>query len=97
MSIWNRKLFGKHLVYYGGYINNILIIWQGDRSTVGSFFSVVDQNCLIFLDLELFHDTQGSIILKTHFKPALETPIYIAGVVTTWGGSLTPISASFGS
>lgn len=65
MFIWNRNPSGKHLVYFGHYINNILIISQGSASRVEafltycnnnpfafSFTSVVDHQALVFVDLE---------------------------------------------
>lgn len=79
--IWQHNPFAKHLVYYGRYIDDILIIWDGPPDITDKFVSycnnnmfgiqfthVLDAHSLVFLDLELGSDGDGNITSKTHFK-----------------------------
>ncbi|XP_018422194.1 PREDICTED: protocadherin gamma-B1-like [Nanorana parkeri] len=80
MGLW-EEFHIWHLIFFGRYINYILIIWDGPPDTIQdfvahcntnpsglSFTHVTDQRSLVFLDLELTH-SEGKIITKTHFKP----------------------------
>lgn len=77
--IWKNNPFGKHLVYYGRYID--IIIWEGTVEDIHKFVNyynqnpynvwftfVTDPNDLVFLDLSLSWDVDGNTISKTHFK-----------------------------
>lgn len=65
-NIWSKNPFARHLVYYGRYIDNALIIWDAPLKTVARFVShcnsntygikfthVVDTHSLVILDVEL--------------------------------------------
>lgn len=79
--IWSQNPFARHLVYYGRYIDNVLIICNGPLDAVGKLVSycnsnqfgikfthVVDTKSLVFLDLKLAWDLDGNITSKTHLK-----------------------------
>lgn len=81
-SIWANNPFTKHLVLYGRYIDDIIIIWDGTRNEVEEFFKycynnafqikftyVCDPDTLVFLDLEVRHEN-NRIVTKNHFKPS---------------------------
>lgn len=81
--IWKNNPFGANLVLYARYIDDILIIWDGSDPSLQSFLEhcknnpfgiefthVLDEKCLVFLDLELQSDQDGNIFSKTHFKPS---------------------------
>lgn len=82
--IWFQNTFGRHLVYYGRYIDDVLIILDGSLEAVSQFVSycssnqfgikfthVVDAKSLVFLDLELASDVDGNNTPKTHFKETM--------------------------
>lgn len=67
--IWNNNPFTPHIIFYGRYIDDVVIIWDGTEDLVQtfvehcnnndmglSFTSVSDPNTLAFLDLLLSHD-----------------------------------------
>lgn len=79
--IWNNNPFAKHLVFYGPYIDDIIVIWNGPSSSIDgfvshcnnndlglSFTSVHNVDSLSFLDLELFHDNTH-ICSRNYTKP----------------------------
>lgn len=79
--IWANNPFAKHLVLYGRYIDDVIIIRQGTRDEVKDFLKyrnnnefwikfthVCDPDVLVFLDLELRHENTR-IVTKNHFKP----------------------------
>lgn len=80
--IWKNNPFGANLDLYARYIDDILIIWDGSdhdhnflehckkNSFAIEFTHVIDEKCLVFLDLELQGDLDGNIFSKTHFKPS---------------------------
>lgn len=80
-AIWNNNTYAKNMIFYGRYIDDFIIIWEGDELTLAVFFQycnkndlgieftmVQDREKLLFLDLELSHE-DGEIHSKTHFKP----------------------------
>lgn len=80
--IWANNPFGRNLVLYSRYIDDVLIIWnctndelegflkQCARNPFGiSFTHVVYEKSLVFLDLELQANDNGVIHSRTHFKP----------------------------
>lgn len=77
--IWADNPFSCHLVYYDRYIDDVIIIWQGDIKTIQDFFGYCSNNqfgvhwfltnTLVFLDLELFHDHDQKICSCTYIKP----------------------------
>lgn len=65
--IWHNNPFSSHIVFYGRYLDDLIIIWDGNASTVSDFVvhcnnnnmdlqftSVMDEEKMAFLDLELF-------------------------------------------
>lgn len=73
--------FAANIIYYGRYIDDIVIIWDGtldgiltfvqycNTNTLGlSFTHVADPETLAFLDLELCHDNE-TIYAKNFIKP----------------------------
>lgn len=79
--IWNNNSFAKHLVFFGRYIDDIIIIWGGSQSLIDnfvlhcnindlglSFTSACNKDSLSFLDLELFHG-HDQIIARNYTKP----------------------------
>lgn len=73
--------FAAHVIYYGRYIDDIVIIWGGTPQEIDtfvqycnqipldlSFTHVLDPNSVAFLDLELCHDN-GAIYAKNFIKP----------------------------
>lgn len=79
--IWVNNPFAAHLIFYGRYIDDIIIILDGPLSSLQefvahcnsiifglSFTSVVDPVSICFLDLELFY-TNSLIIAKNYTKP----------------------------
>lgn len=80
--IWASNPFGDHIIFFGQYIDDVLMIWQGPRDTLDNcieycntnpfgicFTLVMDKDILRFLDLELTPNEKGDIITKTPFKP----------------------------
>lgn len=79
--IWKNNPFSSNIVFFGRYIDDIVIIWEGSMELIGEFVTYCNQNTyglsfthvadtttLAFLDLELgFHD--GTIIAKNFTKP----------------------------
>lgn len=79
--IWHNNPFASHLVYFGRYFDDMMIIWDGpdtlipkflehcNSNTIGlSFTAVTDEKNLAFLDLELFHDNT-TICAQNYAKP----------------------------
>lgn len=79
--IWNNNPFFSHIVFYGRYIDDVIIIWDGSASVFSDFVtycntnnmgltftSVIDQNRLAFLDLKLFWIGK-EIHAKNYTKP----------------------------
>lgn len=79
--IWRNNSFSRHLVYYGRFIDDIIIIWDGPPDMVPTFVEYCNTNPfnvrftyllnpknLVFLDLVLSWDEDGNITSKTHFK-----------------------------
>lgn len=67
--IWNNNPFAQHVIFFGRYIDDIVIIWGGSLSQVDdfvahcnandlglSFTAVWSRDSLAFLDLELSHE-----------------------------------------
>lgn len=82
-STWNNNPYSEHIVFFGRYVDDIVIIWDGTRSRVDyfvaycntndlglSFTSVCDPNTLAFLDLELSHSDEH-IHAKNYTKPTV--------------------------
>ncbi|XP_075434146.1 uncharacterized protein LOC142471230 isoform X1 [Ascaphus truei] len=80
-SFWQNTLLGAGLVYYGRFIDYIIMIWDGEASVLSGILSSFDDNLLglkftfeisklstVFLDLALSTDTDLNIITTTHFK-----------------------------
>lgn len=81
--IWANNPYRANLIVYARYIDDILIIWDGTAKELAgflkhcgnnpfgiSFTHVVDDRKLVFLDLELSGEDDGTISSKTHFKPS---------------------------
>lgn len=81
LHIWHNKPFSSHIMFYGRYIDNVIIIWDGNTSTVSEFVaycnnnnmglkftSVMDGERLDFVDLELF-SAGNKIHAKSFTKP----------------------------
>lgn len=81
LLIDHNNPFATHIVYYGRYIDDIIVIWDGspelidtflhhcNDNTIGlSFTHVLTQESLAFLDLELCHDDR-SIYANNFVKP----------------------------
>lgn len=79
--IWTNNPFGKNMIFYGRYIDDILLIWDGGPDVFSSFVAhsnanslglsfthALDPNELGFLDLVLSHDHQ-TIMSSNHTKP----------------------------
>ena len=79
--IWMQNPFAQHLVYYGRYIDDVIVIWDGSADRAVDFVNycntnpygirfthVLDAKSLVFLDLELTWNEEGAITSKTHFK-----------------------------
>lgn len=79
--IWANNPFAEHIVFFGRYIDDILLIWGGGPDVFPSFVAhcnanpsgfsfthVRDPNELAFLDLVLTHD-HSVIVTKNHIKP----------------------------
>lgn len=80
IEIWNDYAFFKFIIFYGRYIDDILLIWSGVSNTLESFLKhcnnntlgqnftyVVDSVKLVFLNLELSHE-EDVIITRNHWK-----------------------------
>lgn len=79
--VTDQNPFASQIVYYGHYIDDIIIIWDGSTDGVEQFLSycntnsfwisfnhATDQEKLTFLDLELYHE--GSTIHASNYiKP----------------------------
>lgn len=81
LKIWTDNPFMQYIIFYGRYIDNVLLIWSGgldlfyalvaycnDNQLGLSFTHEIDQKELVFLDLVLSHD-QNTIITTNHIKP----------------------------
>ncbi|XP_075459935.1 protein Hook homolog 3 isoform X2 [Ascaphus truei] len=79
--VWQNILLGAGLVYYGRFIDDIIIIWDGEESELFDILSSFSNNSFglkftfdinnlstVFLDLALSIDTDLNIITTTHFK-----------------------------
>lgn len=79
--ISHNNPYSSHIVFFGRYIDDLIVIWDGPIDSITSFVDhcnhnphglsfthVSDPNCLAFLDLELSH-VDESIIAKNYIKP----------------------------
>lgn len=79
--VWRKNQFSKNLIFFGCYIDDILIIWDGPNESTTEFVAhcnnnphglsftyVTDPHKLAFLGLELYH-TGDTIQAKKYFKP----------------------------
>lgn len=79
--IWQNNPYIQHLIFYGRYIDDIIIIWDGPHTIIDkfvqhcnnnsfglSFTSVWHKEHLAFLDLELGHEGR-SIFSRNYTKP----------------------------
>lgn len=82
-NIWHNNLFSSNIMFYGRYMDDVIIIWDGSPSTMqdfvshcnsnnmGHFFmSVIVKDSLAFLDLELYH-VGNKIHAQNYTKPTL--------------------------
>lgn len=46
LAIWSNNPFSKQLVYFSRYIDDIFIIWHGDRTTVEDLMEYCNENLL---------------------------------------------------
>lgn len=63
-SIWTDNPFMRHLVFYGRYIDDVFIIWDGDANSFLSFVAYCNTNDLGLLShtsLTLTSDISGFI------------------------------------
>lgn len=76
LTIWNNNPYERHIVFYGRYIDDMLIIWDvnGFLAFVATLMIWASPSCtsstpnhLMFLDLELTHDIE-SIVTINHSK-----------------------------
>lgn len=80
-NIWRNNLFLAHVAFYGCYIDDVVIIWDGSETDVTafvshcnaneyglSFTSICDGSSLAFLDLTLCHD-EDKIYATNYIKP----------------------------
>lgn len=68
LFVWLNNPFLEHIVFYGRYIDDVLLIWAGTNNLFLSFVDHCNANDLglsftyvvdpdrFFLDLELFHE-----------------------------------------
>lgn len=87
MGLWessyilHNKQFSSNIVFYGRYIDDVIIIWEGSESLVQefvthcnnnsmgpSFTTVIDRENLAFLDLEMYQ-VENSIQARNYTKP----------------------------
>lgn len=80
LYIWHNNPFSPHIVFYGRYIDEVIIIWDGsafivpdfvaycNKNNMGLNFTSVMDNRLAFLDLELF-SVGNEIHAKNYTKP----------------------------
>lgn len=79
-SIWNNNPYARHIIFYGRYINDVLLISDGgmnvflafvihcNNNDLGlSFIHIIDSDHLLFLNPKLTHEN-GSIVAKNHSK-----------------------------
>lgn len=79
--IWSNNPFSSQIIFYGRYIDDVVIIWDGTPLTIQPFIdhcnqnnmgltftSVQNQDSLAFLDLLLCHDQQ-TIYTQNYNKP----------------------------
>lgn len=79
--ISHNNPYSSYIVFFGRYIDDLIVIWDGPIDSITSFVDhcnhnpyglsfthVSDPNCLAFLDLELSH-VDESIIAKNYIKP----------------------------
>lgn len=77
---WARNPFAEHIIFFGRYINHVIMIWQGPETKIHEFItycksnphgitftSVINKEALTFLDVDLFHDSSGKICSRMHF------------------------------
>lgn len=80
---WSDNPFGANMVPYARYSDGILVIWDGVDCQLEAFLAhcqknpfgiefthILDNQKLVFLDLELMVDDEHRIISRTHFKPS---------------------------
>lgn len=87
MGLWENNFFYKNnpfaanIIFFGRYIDDLIIIWDGDIDLITpfiqhcntnpyglSFTSATDSATIAFLDLELGHDG-STITSKNYTKP----------------------------
>lgn len=79
--VWTHNPFARYTVFFGHYIDDVLIIWNrsvelfesfdtycNDNTLDLSFTHVLDSTDLVFLDLVLYHEGR-SICTKNYCKP----------------------------
>lgn len=79
--VWNNNPYSRHLVYYGRYIDDIIINWSGSPQNIPDFVNhcnhnphglgftyISDADKLAFLDLELYH-VGDTIHVRNYSKP----------------------------
>lgn len=82
--IWSNNPFARHLVLFDHYIDNIIIIWQVDTSSITNFIAYCNNNpfSIRFTSVTKTHwhsctlncimMAHGEILSRTHFKPTLD-------------------------
>lgn len=88
LFIWNNNPFAKHIVFFGRYIDDIVVIWDGSPSQIDdfvahcntndlglSFTAVWNRDSLAFLDLELNHE--GDHIFSRNYTKATAGNSYL--------------------
>lgn len=81
--IWENNSFAKHIIFFGRYIDDIIVIWDGPSTLIElfvahcnnnhlglSFKSVWNKDMLSFLDFEHGHE-QGTIFARNYTKPTV--------------------------
>lgn len=79
--IWFNNPYISHIIFYGGYIDDIIVIWDGQESLFLEFLQHCNNNTYSlsftsehhpqlqsFLDLTLYHH-EGKILSKNYTKP----------------------------
>lgn len=83
LYIFQNNPFAPNIVFFGRYIDDIIIIWDGSVDAIDlfveycnknqyglSFTFVANPNTLMFLDLELGHnEVTSTIVSKNYIKP----------------------------
>ncbi|KAM8967064.1 collagen alpha-6(VI) chain [Pelodytes ibericus] len=80
--IWNNNPFGESLVLWRRYIDDVLIVWRGNRESLQDFVlhlnsnqhglhftSNIQDDTIDFLDLTLYIE-DNKVLTKTYFKPS---------------------------